>query len=127
MASSASAQNPPASAQNPPASAQNPPSRLTQLHDALHLAPTQDPAWRSYVAAVAANPQMQARRNATGSLLPTLPTPRRIALIEATMSQDIADFHRQGEAVIAFYNQLTPDQQAIFDRQTQAASSQSGQ
>jgi hypothetical protein len=43
------------------------------------------------------------------------------------MSQDIADFHRQGEAVIAFYNQLTPDQQAIFDRQTQAASSQSGQ
>ena len=108
------------------ASAQNPPPRLAQLHDALHLAPMQDPAWRSYAAAVAPSPQMQARRNATGSLLPKLPTPRRIALIEATMSQDIADFHRQGVAVISFYNQLTPDQQAIFDRQTQAASSQSG-
>jgi len=47
-----------------------------------------------------------------------LKTPRRIALIDATMDQDVADFRRKGEAVTAFYARLTPDQQVIFDRET---------
>jgi len=109
MAGAASAQN-----QN-----QNIPANITQLHNALHLTPTQDPAWKAYLAAVAPNPQMSARRNAAQSLLPQLPTPRRIALIEATMEQDVTDFRRQGDAVMAFYNQLSPEQQRTFDRQTQ--------
>ena len=49
--------------------------------------------------------------------------PRRVALIDATMEQDLADLRRQGAAVITFYNHLTPDQQSIFDRQTVPASS----
>src|SRR5258705_4010135 len=71
---------------------------LTKLHVDLHLNAAQEPAWRDYAAAVTANPQAEARSRATQELLPTLPTPRRIALIEATMSNDYADFHRQGTA-----------------------------
>jgi hypothetical protein len=110
------------------AAAQNaPPSRLTQLHDALHLTADQEGAWRDYRASITPDPQMTARRNATQALLPQLATPRRIALIEATMTQDISDFRKQGAAVLAFYGRLNPDQQRIFDRQTlPAQSAQSG-
>jgi hypothetical protein len=50
--------------------------------------------------------------------LPLVPTPRRIALIEATIAQDAVDFRRQGAAVTAFYGKLTPGQQKIFDQDT---------
>lgn len=92
--------------------------RLERLHDSLNLNASQEDAWRSYTAVIESNSQSTARHQATQALLPQLKTPRRIALIDATMAQDMADFRRQGEAVVAFYNRLTPDQQAIFDKQT---------
>ncbi|HEX4199586.1 MAG TPA: Spy/CpxP family protein refolding chaperone [Caulobacteraceae bacterium] len=92
--------------------------RLERLHDSLNLNASQDDAWRSYTAAVGSNGAAVARHQATQQLLPQLKTPRRIALIDATMAQDVADLRRQGEAVIAFYNRLTPDQQVIFDKET---------
>src|SRR5947209_7979090 len=93
-------------------------AELIRLHDDLRLSESQEPAWKDYTAAIAPDPQTQARRRATQELLPMVPTPRRIALIEATMAQDIQDFHRQGEAVKAFYGKLTPEQQRTFDRDT---------
>jgi hypothetical protein len=93
-------------------------AELIRLHDDLRLSDTQKAAWKAYATAIAPNPQMQARHTATQDLLPLVPTPRRIALIEATMAQDTADFRRQGQAVIAFYNQLTPGQQKTFDDET---------
>ena len=103
------------------AAAQDAPARLAELHDALHLSTVQEPAWRDYSAAIAADPQAQARRDATQRLLPALHTPRRLALLEAAMARDLADFRRQAEAVKAFYARLTPGQQQIFDRQTASA------
>jgi hypothetical protein len=100
------------------AQTQTPTERLSRLHDSLNLSAAEEPAWRDYVAAVAANPQGAARRRATQELLPKLTTPRRIALIDATMEQDVADLRRQGQAVMSFYGRLTPDQQAIFDKET---------
>lgn len=91
---------------------------LIRLHDDLHLTDQQEAAWRDYTTAIAPTPQMAARRRATQDLMPAVPTPRRIALIEAAMAQDAADFRRQGQAVVAFYGQLTPEQQATFDRET---------
>ncbi|HEX5262163.1 MAG TPA: Spy/CpxP family protein refolding chaperone, partial [Phenylobacterium sp.] len=91
---------------------------LIRLHDDLKLAPDQDGAWHDYVMAVAPDPNVQARHRATQELLPMVPTPRRIALIEATMQQDDLDFRRQGEAVKAFYGKLSPEQQKVFDRDT---------
>ena len=91
---------------------------LIKLHDDLRLTPDQDAAWRTYTLAIAPSPQMQARHRAAAELLPLEPTPRRIALLQASMAADEAEFRRQGAAVIAFYDQLTPDQQRTFDRDT---------
>jgi len=91
---------------------------LIRLHDDLQLTDAQEPAWHDYTVAIAPNPQLQARHQATTELLPMVPTPRRIALIEATMAQDDLDFRKQGAAVNAFYGKLTPEQQKVFDRDT---------
>ena len=101
-------------AAQPPA----PTAKLIELHDALRLSPDQEPAWNDYAAAIAPSPEAIARHQATEQFLPLLPTPRRIALIDATLTRDLADFRRQGAAAKAFYDRLTPDQQTIFDRQT---------
>lgn len=97
-------------------------AQLLRLHDDLHLSEGQEPAWRDYTLAIAPSAQLEARHRATDEMLPVLPTPRRIALIEATMATDAADFRRQGQAVTAFYNQLTPGQQRTFDVETLPAS-----
>jgi hypothetical protein len=91
---------------------------LIRLHDDLQLTDAQEPAWHDYTVAIAPNPQTQARHQATTELLPMVPTPRRIALIEATMTQDDLDFRKQGAAVNAFYGKLTAEQQKVFDRDT---------
>ena len=91
---------------------------LIRLHDDLRLSPAQEPAWHDYLMAIAPDPQVEARHRATQELLPMVPTPRRIALLEATMQQDDLDFRRQSEAVKVFYAKLTPDQQKTFDRDT---------
>jgi hypothetical protein len=100
------------------AAAQDTPVRLAQLHDALHLSAEQEEGWRGYVAAIGPDPEADDRRRATEALLPGLTTPRRIALIGAAMALDLADARRRGEAVKAFYERLSPDQQKTFDRQT---------
>lgn len=101
----------------PGASAQ---SRTSLLHDALKLSPQQEPAWRAFLASSQPSPQQQAQAQATARLAPTLPTPRRLALIRSQMQSDIAAFDRTAQAVQAFYGQLSPDQQAAFDRETRA-------
>ena len=91
---------------------------LIRLHDDLRLDAGQESAWSDYVRAIAPDPNVEARHRATQELLPMVPTPRRIALIEATMQQDDMDFRRQGEAVKVFYAKLSPEQQKVFDRDT---------
>ncbi len=105
-----------AAQQAPQASSQQ--AEVSRLHDALHLSASQEEAWRRYAAAIAPNPQIDARRRAAEELMPTLPTPRRVALMASTMAADEADLKQQGAAVTEFYNQLTPAQQQIFDRET---------
>jgi hypothetical protein len=91
---------------------------LIRLHDALRLTAAQDGAWRDYTVAIASKPDQEGRRRAADEMMAQLPTPRRIALIESEMARDEADFRREGAAVIAFYQQLTPEQQRIFDAET---------
>lgn len=94
-------------------------SALSRLHDDLRLTPGQESAWRQYVAGIDDGGRMQAQRQAAELMLPQIPTPRRLALMEATMTQELADFRRQGEVIRAFYDRLSPDQQRTFDRDTQ--------
>jgi protein CpxP len=91
---------------------------LSKLHDDLRLTAAQNDAWRMYVKALDDGGQMQARRRSAEEMMPQLPTPRRLALMDATMTDELADFHRQSAAIQAFYGRLTPDQQATFDRDT---------
>jgi hypothetical protein len=104
------------------------PSQLTGLHDALHLTNAQEGGWRAYVAAISPDPASEARRSEMARMIPSLPTPRRVDLINAEVDADAAMVHRQGAAVKAFYASLTPDQQRTFDRQTatQAGGAQAG-
>jgi hypothetical protein len=100
-------------------------TEINRLHDALHLTAAQEAAWGKYAAAIAPNPQVDGRRRAAEELMPTLPTPRRVALMESTMAADQADLRQQGAAVTEFYNQLTPAQQQAFDRETLPGKAQS--
>jgi hypothetical protein len=92
--------------------------QMTQLRQDLHLTPAQDAAWSAYAAALQPSADMVDRHRAAEELMPTLTTPRRIALIQANRARDEADLRRQGQAVIAFYSQLTPEQQRTFDTET---------
>jgi hypothetical protein len=91
---------------------------LKALHDALHLSADQEAAWSDYKSAATPTPQAQQRRRAAARLFPTLTAPRRIDLVEAEMQEDLADLHRQGEALKRFYARLSPAQQRTFDAQT---------
>jgi len=91
---------------------------LSSLHDALHLTSVQEDGWRGYKAAIAPDPSSQSRHRAAAMMMATLPTPRRVDLVNAEMSEDLATTRRQGEAVKAFYAGLTPDQQRTFDHET---------
>ena len=98
---------------------------LKTLHKLLHLDALQEPAWDAYSAAMSARNDVQARRRAAASLMPTLPAPRRMDLIEAEMHQELDEFNGQSKALKEFYARLRPDQQKIFDAQT--AQPQAGQ
>jgi hypothetical protein len=93
-------------------------AQLSAVHDALHLTAAQEAGWRAYVAAISPDPSADARHRETARMMPTLPTPRRVDLINAEVDEDAALVHRQGAAVKAFYASLTPAQQHAFDRQT---------
>ncbi len=99
-------------------------SQTSQLHDALHLSAAQEEPWRTYQRSLAPTGDDESRARQTAMLLPTLPTPRRLALMRAQMQADLAAFDRRAAAVEAFYAALTPDQQRAFDRQTAAAAVQ---
>jgi hypothetical protein len=99
----------------------SPQEQLSRMHDALRLTDAQEGAWRAYVAALQPDPSMESRRRSAADMMPKLTTPRRIDLINAEMAEDMAAMRRQGEAVKAFYAQLTPQQQSTFDRITAQA------
>jgi hypothetical protein len=98
--------------------AQDAANALARMHDDLRLTPAQEPAWRQYQSAMNSGALLQARHLSTQRMLPQLQTPRRLALLDASMTQDLADFRQQSEAIRTFYNGLTPAQQQTFDRDT---------
>jgi hypothetical protein len=103
-----------AQAQTPPPSPQ-----LQQLHDALNLRPDQDAAWRDYLRSTAIDPQeMAQRRDASPQRMAGLTAPQRVDLSVQMMKLDLASLQRRGAALKNFYASLTPDQQAVFDRET---------
>ena len=92
--------------------------QLNDLRDALHLTAAQQAAWRDFAAASAPDAERDARERSAEEMLPKLPAPRRVDLSIAVAKSDLESLERRGAALKAFYAQLTPAQQAIFDRET---------
>jgi protein CpxP len=91
---------------------------LSGLHDALHLAPDQEAAWRAFAAASAPSPEQEARERAAQSMMTTLRSPQRVDLSISAAEADLQTLRDRGAALKAFYAVLSPAQQSTFDRRT---------
>ena len=102
---------------------QNGQGELWRLQHALHLSAPQTDAWKIYRAAMAPDVQAQSRDASAQRMFSQLTTPRRLALIQAVMEDHLAAFRRRSVAIVVFYDQLTPDQQRVYDQQTSPSAS----
>jgi protein CpxP len=91
---------------------------LAGLHDALHLTPDQEAAWRTFAAASAPSADQEARERAAQSMMATLRSPQRVDLSVSAAEADLQTLRDRGAALKTFYAVLTPAQQATFDRRT---------
>lgn len=85
--------------------------RAEAFKQKLQLTPAQEPAWSGFMEAM--KPNRQARLDMQG--MDKLTTPERIDRMRALRAQRDAEMDRRGDAVKAFYAQLTPAQQKTFD------------
>ena len=95
--------------------------RQVELKTKLHLAPSQEPAWNAFVQGMKmpAKPLMQPMDR---EALAKLSTPERMekmnALHEANLAAMQAHIKQRSEATRTFYNQLSAEQQKVFDAET---------
>jgi pyruvate/2-oxoglutarate dehydrogenase complex dihydrolipoamide acyltransferase (E2) component len=90
--------------------------RLEQLKAQLKLSPAQEGAWSAYTAAMQPPAQRPARMN--HAELAQLSTPQRIERMQALQAEHQQFMSQRLDAVKAFYAQLTPEQQKIYDQQS---------
>jgi periplasmic protein CpxP/Spy len=89
-----------------------------RLHDALRIRPDQEQAWQSFQRASTPSDQDDAQHRDTYERMGQLRAPQRMDLAIQMMRSDLQGMERRGDALKAFYGTLSPDQQAIFDRET---------
>lgn len=84
------------------------------LKTALQLTPAQEAAWTTYTASM--QPPARAERpRYDRAEFTKLTTPQRIDLMEKHAAERQAHMKQRGDAIKAFYAQLTPEQQKVFD------------
>ena len=89
--------------------------RMDNLHTVLRLKPGQEGAWRTFMSDTTMSrgeygdprEQMQAMQSMT--------TPQRLDMMVQHMDQHAQAFHKRADATKAFYAQLSPEQQKVFD------------
>ncbi|HQQ70404.1 MAG TPA: Spy/CpxP family protein refolding chaperone [Alicycliphilus sp.] len=88
--------------------------RMEAFKQKLQLTPAQEPAWTSFMQAMQPGSRADhARLDWQG--MDKLTTPERIDRMRAMGAQRMAEMDRRGDAVKAFYAQLTPAQQKTLD------------
>lgn len=90
--------------------------RMTELKEKLKLTPEQEAAWDAF--ASASQPGMRhmgADRQAMRGEFEKLNTPQRLDRMQAMSEVRRARMAERAEATKAFYAQLTPAQQSVFD------------
>lgn len=88
--------------------------RQADLKAALKLTPAQEGAWTTFTTATQA-PAAGQRPRADREEFKKLNTPQRIDLMEKRSAERQAHMKQRGDAVKAFYAQLNPAQQKVFD------------
>ena len=91
-----------------------------ELKAKLNLSPTQEGAWASYAAATQPPANMAARmdpehRKKMHEDMQKLTTPERIDRMNVMKAERDAEMAKRSAATKAFYAQLTPQQQQVFD------------
>ena len=94
------------------------PAWLARLHDALRLRPDQDQAWARFQQASAMDAQDDSRHRDAYDRMARLRAPQRMELSIDLMRSDLEGMERRRDALKDFYGALSPDQQAVFDRET---------
>lgn len=89
-----------------------------RLHDALRLRSDQEQAWQAFQQASTPSAQEDARHRDAYERMGSLRAPQRMDLSIQLMRSDLQEMERRDDALKAFYAALSPDQQAIFDRET---------
>lgn len=89
--------------------------RLDQLKAQLKLSPAQDGAWAAYTAAMQP-PALRPPRPSRADMA-QLTTPQRIDRMQAMQAERQQRMSQRLDAVKAFYAQLTPEQQKVYDQQ----------
>ena len=101
---------------------QSPPPESGQsaddLHDALRLRPDQERAWQAFDEASRPDPQEEARQRNAFERMGSLRAPQRFDLSIQMMRAELEATERRANALKNFYATLSPEQQAIFDRET---------
>jgi Spy/CpxP family protein refolding chaperone len=88
---------------------------LSGLKEKLKLTPAQDAAWNAFSSAGQPGMHQGVDRQAMRSEFEKLNTPQRLDKMLAMSDVRRAKMVERAEATKAFYAQLTPEQQAVFD------------
>lgn len=99
--------------------------RQADLREKLNLSAAQEPAWNAFVASMTPAARDQARP-AKPATQEKLTAPQRMERSLQHMEKMQAHMSKRLDALKTFYGQLTPEQQAIFDEQTQRKHSKRG-
>jgi periplasmic protein CpxP/Spy len=93
-----------------------PAAQSDRLRQALSLRPDQETALQAFVAAMTPKPEEIQRQRAESAAIAALPTPQRLDRMLTQMDHMRAVTVAKMDATKAFYAQLSPTQQAAFDR-----------
>ena len=96
------------------------PSSAPDLHDVLRLRPDQERAWQAFDDASRPDPQEETRQRNAFERMGSLRAPQRFDLSIQMMRAELEATERRANALKNFYATLSPEQQAIFDRETLA-------
>jgi len=91
---------------------------VDDLRSALRLRPDQERAWQAFDQASRPDPQEEDRQRNAFERMGSLRAPQRFDLSIQMMRAELEATERRANALKSFYATLSPEQQAIFDRET---------
>jgi protein CpxP len=96
--------------------------RLSGLKEKLNLTPAQEAAWGAFAGAAQPGMRQGVDRQAMRAEFAKLNTPQRLDRMQAMSEQRRARMIERSQATKAFYAQLTPAQQGVFDAEAMPGS-----